>query len=365
MGVLWPYTLILLGLIPLLVGVYVLVLRRRKRYAVGYSSLSLVRQAMGERARWRRHVPFGLFMVALASLVIAGARPYATITVPSSAATVMLALDVSYSMCSSDIQPNRLAVAQKAAENFIMKQDAGTRIGIVAFAGFAELVAPPTHDRDVLLEAVRNLTTARRTAVGSAILRSLDAISEVNPEVAPVDTFVLPETGEQAEPGATAFQPDIIVLLTDGASNSGAMPLDAAQAAADRGVRVYTIGFGTPQGSMFNCTLEQLGGVEFGGGFGGGPGGGGFGRGSGFGGGGGGFRRGIDEDTLIAVADMTQAEYYSAESAEDLLDVFESLPGNLVAAKVNTEISALFAALGAVLALAAFGLSQRWSPLPG
>lgn len=361
MGLVWPSFLLLLLLIPALIFVYIWILRRRKRFALSYSSLSLIREALPKRSQWRRHIPFAIFLLALASLIVALARPYASVLVPSSRATILLALDVSLSMCSSDIPPNRLAVAQEAAESFILNQEPGTQIGIVAFAGYAELIAPPTSDTTILLEAVRNLTTARRTAIGSAILRSIDAIAEVNENVPPVNIYLSSEETVFTPIPDGQFQPDIIVLLTDGASNRGSHPLDAAQAAVDRGIRVYTIGFGTPQGATFRCTQEQLGGIEFGG-F-GLPGG--FGPGGGFGGGSGGrFRRGIDEETLMQVAELTDAEYYAAESADELLDVFAEVPTHLVTTRVKTEISAIFTGIGALLALATMGLTFKWNPLP-
>jgi len=361
MGFLWPASLLVLIAIPALVLFYIWILRRRKRFAIHYSSLSLVRAAMPKRSSWRRHVPFALFLIALTCLIVGLARPTASVRVPSSQATIMLALDVSWSMCSSDIPPNRLTVAQSAAETFIDNQELGTKIGIVAFAGFAELIVPPTNDRDALLEAVRSLVTARRTAIGSAILRSIDAIAEVNPAVASVYLFDQAEQGEPVTVPEGTYQPDIIVLLTDGASNRGALPLDAAQAAADRGLRIYTIGFGTPQGSPFRCTPQQMGGMEFGDGF-GSFGGGGFG-GGGFGGGGG-FRRGLDEETLQEVAALTGGEYYLAESSDELLDVFAEVPAHLTTTQVNTEITAFFTGAAALLALAAVGLSFLWNPLP-
>jgi Ca-activated chloride channel family protein len=368
MGLLWPSLLLLLSIIPILIVVYVWILRRRKRLAVRYSSLWLIRAARPGRSHWRRHLPFVLFLLALSSLIMALSRPVGSMTVPSSRATIMLALDVSLSMCASDIPPNRLTVAQEAAETFIRNQEPGTQIGIVAFAGFAELIVPPTTDRDVLLNAVRNLTAARRTAIGSAILRSLDAISEVNEAVAPVNVYIGPGESEPAPVPEGTFQPDIIVLLTDGASNSGALPVDAAQAALDRGVRVYTIGFGTSEGLPFRCTEEQLGGVDFGfGGLfsGGGIPGSSFGSGGGnFGPGGGRWRFGLDEVTLQQVAAMTDAEYYLAESADELLDVFANVPTYLNTTKITTEISVTFTALGTVLALIAVALTQLWYPLP-
>ena len=358
MGLLWPAYLLLLTAIPLVVVAYVLVLRRRRRFAVQYSSLSLIRQAMPSGFRWRRHLPFALMALAIALLILALSRPFANVTVASSRTTVMLALDVSLSMCADDIYPNRLTVAQEAAEGFIDSQEPGTRVGIVAFAGIAQLIVPPTTDREALLEAVANLTTARATAVGSAIARSLDALAEVNPDIEPVSVYVNPREGE-TDPGLEdSFQPDVIVLLTDGASNRGVRPLAAARAARDRGVRVYTIGFGTTSPSVLRCTPGQLGGDELANR---------IGRG-GFGSFGGGFRGGnflrLDEGTLSRVAEITEAEYYAAESADDLLQVFSTIPVQIEKKKVRMEVSAVLTAIGALLALSAVALGLRWSPLP-
>ena len=358
MGLLWPAYLLLLTAIPLVVGAYVLVLRRRRRFAVHYSSLSLIRQAMPGGFRWRRHLPFALTVLAITLLILALARPFADVTVSASRTTVMLALDVSLSMCADDVYPNRLTVAQEATERFIDNQEPGTRVGIVAFAGIAQLIASPTTDKEVLLEAVANLTTARATAVGSAIARSLDALAEVNPDIPPVSVFVSPREAA-VEPGVEdGIQPDVIVLLTDGASNRGVLPLRAARAARDRGVRVYTIGFGTASPAVLRCTPEQLGGDELAnrigrGGFGSFRRG--FGRGN--------FLR-LDEQTLTNVAEITDAEYYLAESADELLEVFSTIPLQIEKKKVRMEVSAVLTAISALLALSAVALSLRWSPLP-
>ena len=358
MGVLWPAFLLLLIAIPLIVAVYVLALRRRRRYAVRYSSLSLIRQAMPGGFRWRRHVPFALLALALALLILALARPFADVTVASNRSTVMLALDVSLSMCADDVYPNRLSVAQEATRRFIDGQEPGTRVGLVAFAGFAQLVVPPTTEREELLETLGSLTTARATAVGSAIARSLDALSEINPNIPPLSVFVTPR-GQATDTGEEYVQqPDVIVLLTDGASNRGVLPLVAARAARDRGVRVYTIGFGTTNPAVMRCSTDQLGGDEFAnriarGGFGT------FSRGFG----GRNFLM-LDERTLGLVAQITDAEYYTAESADELLEVFSTIPLQTEEKTVRMEVSALLTAVSALLALAAAWLGLRWGPLP-
>ena len=354
MSLLWPGFLYLLILIPIAVGIYIWVLKRRRRFAVRYSSLSLVREAAKQQSWLRRHVPFLLFLFALASLVFALSRPVATIMVPSNKATVILAVDVSLSMCSTDIPPNRLEVAKDAARSFVKKNSSGRQVGIVAFAGFAELIQPPTTEVRALETAINSLTPARRTAIGSAILRALDSIAEVDPRVAPSD---LGATAAPTTPPTSTDElvPHIIVLLTDGASNAGPLPLSAAEQAAERGVRIYTIGFGTNHNSSpMNCGDGDL-----------------FGGGLGFGGdvfggnsfGGGGFRREIDEETLTQVANITGGKYYAATSADELQKVFQSLPTYVIATRQTTEISVFFTALAVLLAILAMTLAFLWHPL--
>lgn len=360
MTLLWPALLLLLLLVPALIAVYVLVLRRRARPAVRYSSLSLVAAARPGSSRIRRHLPFALFAASVAALALAVARPAAVVGVPTSQTTIVLAMDVSRSMCSTDIEPNRLIAAEEAAAAFIGRQGPDTHIGIVAFAGFAELIQPPTTDRQVLLDAVRSLTTGRRTAVGSGIVTAIDAIAEIDPSVAPAVTSVSPGVAPPPVVGG-AYVPAIIVVLTDGASNAGADPIEAAQQAADRGLRVYTIGFGTVDGESFDpaCGVRFTGREPNQDAFGFGAGGGAVGR-----NGGGVFRRGIDEDTLREVAALTDGQYHPAESASELVAVFDGLPTTLIVRHEVMELSVVFVGLGALLAVTAIGLSQRWRPLP-
>lgn len=334
----WPSAFLLLGLLPLMVAVFFWMQRRRRRYAVRYSSLSLVRQAIPAQSRLRRYLPLALFLLALASLVIGLARPTTVINVPAGRATVMLALDVSRSMLSNDILPSRLDAAKAAALSFIKRQQANNQIGIVAFAAFAQLVQPPTTETEELELAIANLTTGRGTAVGSGILTAIDTIAEYNQNVAASTRGAAAEAQITPVPKGN-YVPDIVVLLTDGRTNQGIDPLEAAQEAADRGVRVYTIGFGTNRGVS--------------------------GQGDYFGyGGGGGWGRGIDEQSLKTIADMTGGKYYTASSAGELQKVFASLPTYLITRQVTSEISFVFAAVGALLVLSAVLLSQLWHPLP-
>lgn len=352
MSLLWPGSLLLLVLIPLAIAVYVWILKRRQRFTVRYSSLSLIREAVSKQSWLRRHLPFLLFLLALTSLVFAMGRPVATVLVPSNRASIILAVDVSRSMCSTDIPPNRLMAAKNEAKAFIQNHRLGRLIGLVAFAGFAELIQPPTDDVRLLNSAVDSLTEARRTAIGSAILRSIDAIAEIDDRVAPSD--LTPSSTVQPAAPEAGFVPHIIVLLTDGASNAGPYPLVAAEQAVARGVRVYTIGFGTTNNSsVMNCG-NPFGEDPFGGG--------------GFdqfgGGGGGGFRRDIDEVTLKQIADLTGGEYYAATSATELQSVFANLPTYLVTTRETIEISVLFAAFGALMIIIAMVFSFLRQPLP-
>ncbi|MBE3039574.1 MAG: VWA domain-containing protein, partial [Chloroflexi bacterium] len=185
MAFLWPGFLFLLVIIPLMIVAYIWMLRRRRRFAVRYSSLSLVRSVLPHQSRLRRHLPFALFVLALAGLLVALARPVSITTVPTDQTTIILAMDVSMSMRFNDIQPSRLAAAEQAAMSFIQRQKSTTQIGIVAFSGYSELIQPPTTDQGSLLTAIESLTTGRRTAIGSGILKALDAIAEVDKNVAP------------------------------------------------------------------------------------------------------------------------------------------------------------------------------------
>ena len=349
MSFLWAGSLLLLVLIPVFLAFYIWLLRRRRRYTVRFSSLALVREAASHQSRWRRHLPFAFFLLALTSLVLAMARPVATVTVPTNKATVIMAIDVSRSMCSNDIKPNRLEAAKSAATSFIHSKIKGRQIGIVAFAGFAELIQPSTDNVRLLDSAVDSLAPARRTAIGSAILRSIDAIAEVDERVKPSD--ISQAVGPVPE-AAESYVPHIIVLLTDGASNAGPFPLSAAQQAAERGIRVYTIGFGTnSNNSVMDCGAQFQEGPFDGGGFG-------FGFGQG-----GGFRREIDDVTLRQIADLTGGEYYEASSANELENVFQNLPTYLVTTRQSTEITAFFTAIAAFLGILALALSFLWHPL--
>jgi Ca-activated chloride channel family protein len=361
----WPLALLSLLVAPVLLGAYWWMQRRRRKQAVRYSSVALLRSVLPRRNRWQRHLPVALLLASLVALAVAAGRPHMVRDVPHARTSIVLAMDVSGSMCATDARPNRLAAAQVAAREYVEDQPKGVRMALVVFSGFAELIVPPTTDRKVLADAIESLTVGRGTAIGAAMLKSLDAIAEANPAVAPVgDAAETDAPPARAQPGANGYLPDIVVLLTDGASNRGIEPLNAVPYAVERGVRVYTIGFGTENPMGRSCSRKQLGGRVFEPpGFGGG---GGFGGRGGFGGGGwgGGFRRGADIPTLQAVAKQTGGTYHGAQDADQLREVFSGLTEDVATQKRPTEITWIVAALGALLAAGAIAASIRWSPFP-
>ena len=346
---LWPDRLFLLGLIPLVIVLYIYV-QRRRRFVARYSSLSLVTAALPQSSWLRRHLPFVFFLLALASLTFAMARPVTPVNLLEGRTTIMLTMDISKSMCMRDIQPTRLAVAKGAAISFVDHQVLGTQVGVVAFAGFAELAQRPTNDVSALEYTIENLSTATNTALGSGILRSLDAIAEVDRAVAKSQEIArsarFSSKTESALHSKQEFVPHIIVLLTDGSSNSGPDPLLAAQQAAERGVRIFTIGFGSTRSAVMDCRsdLIQADSVDPGSAS-------------------GGFTNGPDEDTLKQIAEMTGGKFYGATDASELQLVFQNLHQYLASTNQAIEISVYFAAFGAVLVIAALMLSLFWHPL--
>ena len=361
MSLTWPWALLALSAFPLLLGLRWWLRRRRRRGAVRMSSLTLIRRALPGPAPWWRRIPLWLFAAGLVVLAVGAARPQASVLVPSESSAILLVLDVSASMCSTDVAPNRLTAAQSSARDFIKAQHDGTKIGLVVFSGTAALRVEPTADKDALLAAVGSLRTSRGTAIGLGILTAIDAIAEINPDVVPtgVDLSANPSnpfnpSGPSGPSGVDGgYQPDTIVVLTDGANTQGVDPVTAAKQAAARHLRIYTIGFGTTQPAPFVCTADQIGGDLFFGTNRPGPG-------RGFGGGG---RRNqdLDEAALTKVATITGGKYFQAKDAKALTGVLMDLPSSIVPQRKHTEITVWFALAGALLVLAAVGLSQWWN----
>ena len=338
MSFLWQEALWALLLLPLLVLAYLWLLKRRKKSAVTWASLGVVKEAMGAQRAWRRHVPPALLWLALAALIVASARPTAVVTLPMVEQTIVLAMDVSGSMRATDVEPNRLVAMQNAAKAFVAELPRAVRIGVVSFAGTAAVVQPPTLSREDVVAAIDRFQLQRGTAIGSGIVLSLATIF---PD-AGIDLSQI--TGQRLMPKAlgdrvpekefTPVEPGsyssaAIILLTDGQRTTGPDSMDAAKMAADRGIKIYTVGIGTKDGETIGFEGWSM-------------------------------RVRLDEETLKQVAMATRAEYFYAGTAVDLKKVYQSLGSRLSAQKKETEISALFAALGALLALAAASLSLWW-----
>jgi Ca-activated chloride channel homolog len=329
MGFQWPEALWLLLAAPLLALAYIVILRRKKRSVVRYSSLGLVREAMAGRA-WRQHVPPALLLVGLIGALIAVARPSAVVTLPSQQRVIILAIDVSLSMRAADVLPSRLHAAQEAARKFVQEQPPDVRIGIVSFAGTASLVQQPTSNREDLVAAIDRLQLDRQTAIGSGIVVSLATLFP--DEGIDLAAMVLDRRSPKrpVKPAPAASNPHAaIILLTDGRRTTGPDPLEAARMAADRGIRVFTVGFGTAAGAMAPVEGYSI------------------------------FMM-FDEETLKAIADLTGAEYFHATTADELHKVYERLGSKLVLQKERTEITVLFAIAAAILIAVAAALSLAW-----
>jgi Ca-activated chloride channel homolog len=341
MTFLWPQNLWLLLALPLLVLVYLWLMRRKKKTALRYASLSIVKEAMGAGQTFRRHIPPILFLLSIAAMLLSASRPFAVVTLPSQSQTIILAMDVSGSMRATDVQPNRLVASQNAAKAFLAELPRSVKVGIVAFAGTAQVVQPPTVNREDLVAAIDRFQMQRATAIGSAIVVSL---AEIFPD-AGLDVGNL-QYGNNRLRGSSIDQPKTekkefkpvapgsynsaaIILLTDGQRTTGIDTMEAAKMASERGVRVYTVGIGTVDGETIGFEGWSM-------------------------------RVRLDEETLKNVANKTQADYYYAGTAADLKKVYETLSSRLTVEKKETEISALLAMAAAVLALLSAGLSLLW-----
>ncbi|OWW18827.1 vWA domain-containing protein [Noviherbaspirillum denitrificans] len=346
MTFIWPELLWLLLVLPALVLVYWLMLRRRKKVAIQYAGLATVRAAMGG-SQFRRHVPPLLFLLAIALMLLAAARPAAVLTLPSEHKTMILAIDVSGSMRATDVAPSRFAAALTAVRTFVEQQPRNTRVGIVSFAGAASLVQPPTTNKDDLLEALGRMQLQRGTAVGSGILVSLKAIF---PDVRfNLNTSDPRDVDQRGSAGARALGSDMgkeppddfkpvppgsygsaaIILLTDGQTTTGPDPVEASRMAAERGVRVFTIGIGTAAGEVLTGDGWAM-------------------------------HVRLDEAPLKEIAELTKAQYFYAGTANDLAKVYKTLSSRLTLERRESEVSALFAAGAALLAILSAALSMLW-----
>jgi Ca-activated chloride channel homolog len=339
MSFLWPQNLWLMLALPLLLALYLWLLRRPGKLALRLSSVSVARRAASRP--WRRHVPPAIMLLALAILLLALARPTARVTLPWARSTIMLAIDVSLSMRVKDVQPSRMVAAQEAARGFLQDLPANIDVGIVTFAGSAQVAQQATLDRPSLIAAIDAIQMQRGTAIGSAIVLCL---AELFPDhgiqlgemlFGPQRQARSLDEGQKTQPkqiepvAPGSYEAAAVILLSDGRRTTGVDTLEAAKMAADRGVRIYVVGLGTPDGHA-----AQGDGMAM-------------------------FLQ-LDEATLREVARMTAGEYHHAGTAEALRSVYQKLGSRLQTQTRETELTALLAMLAAILIVAGASLSVLW-----
>jgi Ca-activated chloride channel family protein len=343
-----PLLLLTLLVVPLVVLAYLLSQRRRARYAVAFTNLDVLAGVAGRSRPWRRYVAAAVFLLALAALCVAVARPQVTKLVPSQQATVILVVDVSGSMQARDVKPSRLGAAQHAVKVFLDHAPKKLRVALIAFAGEVDVATPPTTDHDLVRQADDSLSQMldfHGTAIGDALAAAVQlAQASVGPTKSPSSgtTIAFHPHGAQS--------PVSIVLLSDGHQTRGALePLQGAARAKAAGVPVYTVALGTPNGVLnFDNT--------FGGGPFGGPGPGGF----------GGFSGSIpvppDPATLHAIASLTGGKFVDARNAKTLNDSYAKLGSRLGRKPGKSEVTNELVLVAALLLLGAGALSALWAP---
>ncbi|NMO51751.1 VWA domain-containing protein [Actinoplanes sp. TBRC 11911] len=295
----------LLGVAALVVA-YVIAQRRRSRYAVRFTNLSLLSRVAPKRPGWRRHLPASLFLAMLALLVVGFARPQAEVRVPRERATVIVAVDLSRSMLAGDVAPDRLTAAKAAAHEFVGELPDKFNVGLVGFAGSASVIVAPVTDRDRVESGIDRLAEGQAgragTAIGDAIATSLDQIRTM-------------DAGKAAR----------VVVLSDGANTSGQDPATAAKLATDMGVPVDTIAFGTATGMI-----------------------------------GDGQRVPVDGETLRTVASATGGDFFEAGNIDELREAYGNIGSSIGTQSERQDVSARFIGAGLVLALLAALASLLW-----
>jgi Ca-activated chloride channel family protein len=321
-----PVALYLLVPVSMLALAYVWMHSRRRRYAISYSQVALVQGATGASSRWRRHLPAVLVVLAMSTMVVGLARPEATLTTPQQTGTVIIALDASGSMSTSDVKPTRIDAARAAVRSFVQKQPKNVKVGVVGFAGFASVVVPPTRDRKQVIGAVSTISLARGTNVGDGLQVALNALleAEQSDEVA-----VFP--ADAGERRAANPEAQVIILLSDGASTTGPSPLVVADKVAQAGVKVYTVGMGVRSG--------QAGGLSFGGGR---------------------FME-LDEPVLKGIAEKTGGKYFTAQNSGELTRVYNDLALLTRFDAARDELTFLASGAAALLLIAGGVLGLLWS----
>ncbi len=329
-----PELFILLITIPLFVLLYLRLQQRRRRIAEAYGKFGLA-QTQGRDPGRRRHVPLVFFLIGLIVLIVALARPQAVVSLPKIQGTVILAFDVSGSMAADDLKPTRMEAAKTAARDFVQRQPLTVQIGVVAFSDTGFSVQPPTNDQEAILAAIDRLSPTRGTSLANGILISLKTLFAGGPQPDELySNLLLTPTPTPAPVAKGSYNSAAIVLLTDGENTTNPDPIAAAQTAADRGVRVYTVGIGSAAGTTLHINGFTV-------------------------------HTQLDEAMLKQIAQLTDGEYYQAANEQDLRTIYDNLGAQLVIKPEATEITALFAGAGIIILLMGGFLSLVWfSRLP-
>ena len=331
MSFIWPTLLLTLFCVPLLVLLYLRIQARRRRFAARYGSLGLVHDALGTGIGLRRHVPAMIFLVGITILIFSLSRPQATLSVPRIEGTVMLTFDVSGSMAADDFKPTRMEAAKEAARQFVENQPQGVSIGVVVFSDGGISVQAPTDDRAETLATIERLVPRRGTSIGNGILVALNtiAVDAGDPPILNSSNSNTPDPANPVEAPQGWYPSAVIVLLTDGENNENPDPAVAAQLAADLGVRVYTIGVGSPEGAIIEVEGFTV-------------------------------HTSLDEPMLQFIASETGGVYYNAANEEQLQQIYEDLEPKLSIKPEEVEMTSIFAGLGMIVFLIGGLLSLLW-----
>ncbi len=321
MSFMLPQVLAGVLLIPMLIGLYAFMVRSRRRQLAKQGDFGIASDSSGRRSSATRHLPWIMFFIGIAGLLVAMARPQAEVNLPRIEGTVILAFDVSGSMGATDIQPTRMDAAKAAAKAFIEHQPPTVQIGVVAFSDTGFTVQAPTNDQQSILDAINRLKPQRGTSVANGILVSLDTIRTAEqPDTGFYSNLTPLPTVEPTPVPAGTYDSAVIVLLSDGENNESPDPAAAAQEAANRGVRIYTVGLGSPQGTDLHVNGFMV-------------------------------HTSLDEATLKQIAQVSGGTYYNAQSAQQLIDIYRNLDLSLVVKPEKTELTAVFAGASALFLL--------------
>lgn len=320
----WPSMLYLLGLVPMLGGAYLYAQSRRRRRAAHYGSLGFLQTGSGRRPGIRLYVPPALFLASVSAMTLAVARPQFTVSLPRLEGTVVLVFDVSGSMAAEDVEPSRMEAAKAAAIGFVERQPPGVQVGVVAFSDGGLSVVRPTNEQDTIIAAIKRLSPQRGTSLGNGILTALDvALRSTGRKLDESDSSTPPPPPSGADSSA------VIVVLSDGENNMSPEPVDVVKKAAEYGVRVDTIGFGTPAG----VTLQVNGFL---------------------------VHTALDEAALQTLSELGSGSYFNAQSEKGLDAVYQRIEPKLIIKPQQMEVTSLLAGLGLMILIIGAAFSLLW-----